>query len=109
MNTRHLITLKKVLEAVRAEAPEIPTQQLQIFIAVALDEGTTARSLEGITGMTQASIGRNVNALCRFAGAGRDGLGWIENRTDPRDLRAKPLYLTEKGREVMEKILSKME
>lgn len=109
MNTRNLNILKNMLTTLRAEAPELPIQQLQIFVAVALNEGTTARALERPTGMTQASIGRNVNALCRYAGGGREGLGWLETRVDPRDLRAKPLYLTDKGREVLDKVMTCME
>jgi len=109
MNLQTLTNLRDALSVIRSEAPELPIQQLQVFVLVSLNEGITARSLENMTGMTQTSIGRNVNALTKYAGAGREGLAWLEWRTDPKDLRSKPLYLTEKGKEVLAKITNKLE
>lgn len=97
MLMQHLINLKNVTEELRKQAPELPIQQLHILLAVALDEGTTARSLEKLLSMTQASVGRNVTGLTR--------IGWVETRQDPRDARAKPIYLTTAGRELLEAAL----
>ena len=109
MNLQTLINLRDMLTALRNEAPEMPTQQLQVFVLVALDEGTTAKSIQEATGMSQAAVGRNVNALLKYAGQGREGLAWVEWRADPKDLRSRPLYLSEKGREVLTKIAEPLE
>lgn len=109
MSIKTLLNLKEMIKTLRREAPELPIQQLQIFIHVALDEGTTAKNLQHATGMTQAAVGRNVNALLKFAGQGRLGLAWIEWRTDPNDLRARPLYLSTKGHKILAEIQTLME
>jgi len=104
MNLHTLSSLRDVLAELRSEAPELPIQQLQVFVLVALNEGTTGTALQSLTGMTQASMTRNVNALLKYAGQGREGLAWLEWRPDPKDLRSRPLYLTEKGRGILERI-----
>lgn len=104
MTLQTLTNLRDVLAFIRSEAPELPTQQFQIFVLVALNEGTTSKAIEDITLMTQAAVGRNVKALLKYPGGGREGLNWLEWRIDPKDLRNKPLYLTEKGREVLAKL-----
>lgn len=109
MSIKTLLNLRDMITTIRREAPELPIQQLQIFIFIALDEGTTAKNLQHTTGMTQAAVGRNVNALLKYAGQGREGLAWVEWRTDPNDLRARPLYISDKGHKILKEIQSLME
>lgn len=105
MSLHTLSALRDAIAALRAEAPELPIQQLQVLVMVALNEGTTGTALQQSTGMTQASVTRNVNALMKYAGQGREGLGWLEWRPDPQDLRSRPLYVSKKGKSLLEKVV----
>jgi len=96
--------LQKAVRVIRDVAPELPVQQLQVLIEVSMDEGLTVRDVEKRCGMTNSSGSRNVRAIMKHAGEGRDGLGWVDWRPDHNDLRVKLLYLTDAGREVIRKL-----
>jgi DNA-binding MarR family transcriptional regulator len=97
--------LQKAVRGIRAKAPELPIQQLQILIEIALQEGMTATEIERRCKMTNSSASRNIRALELLAGAGRTGLDWVSPQYDPNDLRIKKLYLTDKGREAVQGIV----
>jgi DNA-binding MarR family transcriptional regulator len=93
--------LQKALRLIRSEAPELPTQQLQALVEIAMDEGLTVKDVEHRTGMTNSSGSRNVRALMQHAGGGSEGYGWVESRVNHQDLRIKQLYLTPKGSQLI--------
>jgi DNA-binding MarR family transcriptional regulator len=96
--------LQKALRLIREEAPELPTQQLQVLVEIAMDEGLTSKDVEHRTGMTNSSGSRNVRALMTHAGEGREGYCWVESRVNPQDLRIKQLYLTPKGHILIDRL-----
>jgi len=109
MSITAMTTLKRVLDAVRAEAPELPTQQLHALLVIGLDEGLSVQDVQKRTGMTNSSGSRNVRALMEYAGEGRKGLHWVDWKPNPQNLREKLLFLSPKGREVMDKMMKVME
>lgn len=100
--------LQKAVRVIRGVAPELPVQQLQVLLEVAMDEGCTVKDIEKRCGMTNSSGSRNVRAVMKWAGEGREGYDWVEWRPDHNDLRVKLLYLTDKGKAVLEQIADQL-
>lgn len=103
MQLKTLTNMMSMVLTFRAEVPEMPLQQLQLFLAVALDEGVGSRDLERRYGITNATVSRNISALYKYPGQGREGLDWIRWEPDATDARKRNLFLTEKGRAILEK------
>lgn len=102
-------TLLKCIERVRKEAPELPSQQLHVFLQIALDEGASQVSIQQRCGMTSTSSGRNIRALTNRNADGKTGLGWVEQRQCPHNYRERVLYLTDTGRCILTYILDPLE
>lgn len=109
MQLSTLVNLMKMTTELRKLAPELPIQQLQAFLAVALQEGITTKDIEKRCGFTSASASRNVQALYKHAGAGREGYGWVVWHPSPHDGRFRELYLTEEGKEALKTLVEALE
>jgi len=97
--------LMKTIDAIRGDESDMPTQQVQAFLAVALRPGLTMQDMSEMVGMSQASCSRNVSALSKWHRLDKPGLDYIEAVEDPRERRRKIMYLTPKGRTRMTKAL----
>jgi DNA-binding MarR family transcriptional regulator len=109
MSIATMSAMLRVLERVRKEAPEIPSQQLHVFLQIAADEGANQVVIQERCGMTRTSSGRNIQALTDRNAEGKPGLGWIEQKQCPENFRAKRLYLTDTGRCILTYILDPLE
>lgn len=101
--------LLRVMECVRKEAPDLPTQQLHVLVAVALSEGSSQVEIQMRCGLTKTSSGRNIRALTKRTVDGGEGLNWIRAEQNPHNNREKLLYLTETGRKTLEVLLEPLE
>ena len=97
-----------VIEITRAEDPVMPIQMLQTFLAVARQPGITMYQLGEILKTSQASCSRNVAALSKWHKFGEPGLDLVEGVEDPVERRRKIIFLTPKGRALVQEILSAM-
>lgn len=93
-----LSALVKAFELLRDLRPKMPIQTAFIFLLIARQPGILAREIEELTGLSQASVSRNVAALCKFDRHGELGLGLIKRTLDVRETRAHRLKLTTKGK-----------
>lgn len=93
------------LDALRGDAVDIPAQQLQALLAIALQPGLTMSELATRVGMAQSSCSRNVAHLSKWFKPGLPGLDLVETYEDPRERRRKVMYLTPKGRARVTKAL----
>jgi DNA-binding MarR family transcriptional regulator len=109
MSLAAITKLLDVIERVRNEAPALPTQQLHVFLAVALNEGNSQVSIQQHCKMTNAAGSRNIRALKEFADEDRPGLNWIYSEQNPEHHREQLLYLTREGRRVLKTILKPLE
>lgn len=109
MKLKTLTNLFAAVQLLREEAPELPIQQLHLFLAIAMDEGVGTKDLEQRYGYTNAATSRNVTALYKYPGQGRSGLDWVRWQPSPMDGRKRELFLTDKGKEVIEKVLNRLE
>lgn len=101
-----LNALSRMVEVLRREVdPEMPVQQLQVFLQVALRGQTTQHEVGEATGLSKASMSRNVAALGpinRFKARGHDLLVVYE---DPRNQRQKLIELSPKGKKLVSRLI----
>ena len=96
-STRTLLSnLTLPLEAFRAHREEVPLHMLVVFLHIAQREGIGAAELMRLTGLSQASVSRNIHALGQGKG-GEPGLGLVTQTIDPSNTRARIVKLTPKG------------
>lgn len=101
-NARQLLT---ILGMFRNISGEMPIQQMQVLVWVALNEGKTQRDLRATLNMASSTSSRSITALSKVHRPGKEGAGLIEFKDDPLDRRAKLLTLTPKGRTFMQQAL----
>lgn len=97
----------RVFEEFRKLDLEMQMQTALIFLLIAKNEGCTLRDLERETGLTSASVSRNVMALSDTNRRGDPGHNLIVARVSPEDKRARNLFLTTKGKHVLNTILER--
>ncbi|SHH37202.1 helix-turn-helix domain-containing protein [Ferrimonas marina] len=99
--------LNKIMEAVeifREVYSEIPPQTCLMFMQVCQEEGCSIKELQERFEMSQASASRNARLLSERVHSGRNGLGLVELRVDEQDYRIKRAFLTERGREIRDRL-----
>ncbi|SDW69744.1 DNA-binding transcriptional regulator, MarR family [Albimonas donghaensis] len=92
--------LRKLLAAVgviRAQDPEMPLQQVALFLEIAIQEGQSLNELQHRIGMANSSTSRGVSSLSTRVVQGREGLGLVSNDPDPNERRRNLHNLTPKG------------
>jgi DNA-binding MarR family transcriptional regulator len=98
-----LINLSKLIKD-----PTIPSQQVLLLTSLYLHGEVNQSELEELTSVKRSSNSRNVLKLGPGEHAwSTDGPGLVESFEDKMNRRLKRVRLTEKGRVVMEKALSK--
>lgn len=97
--------LMKAIDVIRTDSDDMPAQQIQTFLAVALRPGLTMEDLSREVGISQSSCSRNVAALSKWHRLGKPGADYIEANEDPRERRRKVMHLTPKGRTVARKAI----
>lgn len=86
--------------------PVMPLQRALIFLLVAEtgDRGADMERLARETGLASSSVSRHIMALGKLDRFRKPGLDVVETRVDASDWRRKPVYLTPKGRKVIERL-----
>jgi DNA-binding MarR family transcriptional regulator len=97
----------KVFEEFRKLDPEMQMQTALIFLLIANHEGCSISDLEKWTGLTSASCSRNVAALSDIHRKGRPGHNLVVARVAAEDRRQRNLYLTVKGRSVLNNVMER--
>jgi DNA-binding MarR family transcriptional regulator len=73
-------------------------REVMLFRHVALTEGRSQQEVATAIGLPPSRIVGLVDRL--------EGQGWIERRTSSQDRRTRALYLTARGREVLDRIMA---
>lgn len=103
--SRDIKSLIKAIDAIRTESDDMPAQQIQVFLTVALRPGITMENLGRDVGISQSSVSRNVAALSKHHRLGKAGADYVEATEDPTERRRKIIFLTPRGRQIMRKAL----
>lgn len=97
-NLEHILTILYVLQKIDAE---FPIQYAICMSEIALNEGLSLTDLSIKTGMPLSTVSRMASVLSNN-NKNRKAYDFINIRTSPQERRKKQLYLTSKGRAVIE-------
>ncbi len=95
--------LIKAIDAIRTESDDMPAQQIQCFLTIALRPGITMEQLGQDVGISQSSCSRNVAALSKWHRLGKPGADYVEAIEDPLERRRKIMFLTARGKTIARK------
>ncbi len=82
----------------RAKALGLSRSQWQVLVHLSRHEGINQSGLAEILEIENITLGRLIDRM--------EEAGWVERRPDPRDRRARLLFMTEKVAPVMERMFS---
>lgn len=82
----------------RLRAAGLDSRAVMLFWNVASAEGRSQRELAAALRLPPSRIVDLVDAL--------EGQGWLQRRTRPGDRRAHALYLTDQGRQVLDRVMA---
>jgi DNA-binding MarR family transcriptional regulator len=104
-----ILQMGAIIRLLRTVAADMPMQQADILLSVAQRPGLTMADLTKMTGLSHASVSRNIAALSEYHRLGKPGLDLIEAVTDPRETRRRLIYLTTKGKALLTKMARQIE
>ena len=87
----------------------MPIGKLEAFFLVVLHEGKSLKDLCQISGQPQSTLSRHLLDLGERNRTMGPGLGLVEWRIDPYELRKKQYLLTPRGRELLGRLLEILE
>lgn len=97
--------LQKVIESIRLLDATLPIQTFTTFLVIARQEGQSVNEIGNRIGLAQSSASRNVSALTEWDWRKKTSLKLVEYRQDPMNLSIKTVWLTAKGRGLVEQII----
>lgn len=97
-------TVSRVISMFRNLSPDMPIQQADVLLQVALYPGLTMADITKRTGLSQSSVSRNVAAMSKFHRLGKPGLDLVEAVIDPREPRRRLIFLTVHGKSFITKL-----
>ena len=96
----------QALHAFKALDPRISVNEVIAFLYAAENEGLTVQDMADIAGMTQSTASRSLRALGRpdSEWSHAPALGLLEAYLNPQDGRSHVIHLTERGREIRDRL-----
>lgn len=99
-------SLFQMLEPFREKHPTMTLQTVLSFLLVCLEEGHPGvRDYATRAGVSQTVMTRNLLDLGHRNRAGEPGLGLVQQRSDPMDLRRTQTFLTNQGAALAHKVI----
>ena len=96
--------LRRVVDLMRLFDQQLPAQVISVFFYVASHDGCSTSGMPEELGLAQSSISRCTDWLSDYHRLGKPGMGLIVKKKDPYDSRLRRVYLTDKGRNVINQI-----
>ena len=100
---KKLKKLQAALEALGQVDSEFPLQWALVFIEIANEEGLSLKDVSDRTGISMSVMSRTIGALSNARRMGRP-YGLILVKTAKDDRRRKELYLSAKGKKLIERL-----
>jgi DNA-binding MarR family transcriptional regulator len=97
--------LLRAVEIFREFDTAFPASYVAAFLYVALQPGKGPSEIGEALGVAQAAASRLVLEIGQKSRHGGEGLGLVDSVPDPHDLRARKLFLTKKGRQLLSRLL----
>jgi DNA-binding MarR family transcriptional regulator len=93
------------MDAFRALRPTMPLQHAYTFLLVATTEGLTVSEYAERAGTSQTVMTRHLLDIGQMTRTREPGLGLVQHKTDPMDMRKHQVYLTPKGKALLHRII----
>lgn len=95
----------RVVAEIRKVDPEMSLPELHVFLLIANEEeGMSLTDVSGKAGVALATASRYIGHLGQIDRNYKPGLGLLDSREDPRERRKKIISLTDKGRQLVDKM-----
>lgn len=96
-----------LLNKIRDTVGDIPIQQLQLLLVVALHDGESQQEIQKYSKQSRASTSRNLQAWSSLTRTHQPGPAYIEMRQDPYERRRNMIYVTPQGWRFLEELFEK--
>lgn len=100
---KKLQKLSNALEVLAQIDPEFPLQWAIVFLVIAENEGVSLKDVSEVTGISMSVMSRTIGALSNARRMGKP-YGIILVKMAKDDRRRKELFLSAKGRKLLEKL-----
>lgn len=98
--------LVRILNEVRDTVGDVPIQQLQLLLTVALYDGASQQEIQKYSKQSRASTSRNLQAWSTMTRTHQPGPGFLELRQDPYERRRNMVYITPVGWKYLEQLFT---
>lgn len=105
---KHLDKVTNLFQSFRQVDPTMPLQLAYTFILCSIYEGESVGDISRRAGFALSTTSRHILDLGEYDRKKAPGFGLVETRIDPLELRRKTAYLTPKGRNLLNQIISTM-
>jgi len=103
MTSKKMKKLQTILQELIAIDPEFPIQWVTVFAEIASEEGISLKDISDRTGISMSVMSRTIGALSNARRMGKPyGLVVVKHAKDDR--RRKELFLSTKGKKLVEKL-----
>ena len=106
-NRRAIRSLAEAIKRLRYLSPTMPVAEVQMFLVVALNEGSSLGELAELADMKKSSASRYLLDLSDKTRAGGQGYGLVVREADPADLRKNQYALSQKGQLLLAELINK--
>jgi len=104
MATKKINKLNEALNALIEVDAEFPIQWVKVFLQIAKNEGSSLKDIAEETGISMSVMSRTIGALSNTRRMGKPyGVVLVKNAKDDR--RRKELFLSAKGKRLLEKLM----
>ena len=105
---RHLDKVTSLFQAFRSLDSTMPLQLAYTFILCATYEGESVGDIARRAGFAISTTSRHILDLREYDRQKNPGYGLVETRIDPMELRRKTVHLTNKGKNLLNQLISTM-
>lgn len=107
MSTKKLVKLQNVLTELTTVDPEFPLQWALVFLEIAQNEGASLKDIAEETGISMSVMSRTIGALSNYRRMGKP-YGVVIVKMAKDDRRRKELFLSAKGKRLLDKLSKAM-
>ncbi len=104
MSTKKLNRVQAVLNELTTIDSEFPLQWAIVFLCIAQDEGLSLKDISEETGISMSVMSRTIGALSNYRRMGKP-YGIVTVKMAKDDRRRKELFLSKKGKRLIEKLV----
>jgi DNA-binding MarR family transcriptional regulator len=100
--------LIRVIDIFREYDTAFPASYIAAFLLVAMNPGKGSSEYARDLGLAQAVTSRLMLEIGQKSRTGEEGLGLLDSSPDGQDLRVRRVFLTNKGRGLLRRVLADM-